>query len=541
MHVQSIRLAITMDLKRYILCALLIVLVDAVFLWPFSYECGYGHSDLNAMEMAVYSADGTLPTWAFRSDISSGWYFLAKAVKDAFHLTAQEFAGVTNRIAAVVSTCGLLLMFAALACFIPPNAAFITVILWRFVPEIWEVNTYCHPWTVGFAVLNLGICLGMHNPGRKEQESGQCSILFQRLSPPDGRASLSETMLRLAVMWLSHILSVLSFLLALTIRADLVFFFPIALGLVYVYKNERFHEWIALFAVTSAIYFAEWLVFADHSHVSLMMSFLGHFPGPAQLLANGALAAHGGGLAFFVCFACILVKCVKNDHRRVRSMLLWGGALLPTIVFWLPIGLPARHFAPFYMVQCITLGIALSSAGKRSSRKILVPLAGVVILIAANSALAESIFRTIIAKRPPNLIQIGEERRTIESVPLGDFVLNHLAQERINALFEQRTMDVLALSEQSAEGMLVACYPSHRINTLASERYGPPHIVALEGKQIWEYRAKSRPLWTVSLYDGVTLGWWESLEKLALSEHKRLILFGTRIPRRLINVSELER
>src|SRR6185295_13333478 len=57
-----------------------------------------------------------------------------------------------NIAAVLASTAGDVCLMLALALVAPLDLALVATILWRFTPEVWELGTYGHPWTLAWPV-----------------------------------------------------------------------------------------------------------------------------------------------------------------------------------------------------------------------------------------------------------------------------------------------------------------------------------------------------------------------------------------------------
>jgi hypothetical protein len=461
----------------------LVVVIDAIGLWPFAYRNGYGHGDLRAMQMALYAKDGaSVPVYG--EGFSFAWYWLGRAVRATVAPSPHAFPPIINTAAVAASTAADVLLLTVLASAVAVDVALIAAVLWRFTPEVWEVSTYAHPWTLALPLF-LAATLTATAPARRTLWSGAL------------------------------------FLLAFAMRADIILLVPPAMALAYL----RRPEWLRPILVSSAAGTIGFFViqrFTMSGPLSGLFAVWAHGPiGWMRWLVNFGVFACGGGLLSIAAVPVVAAVLWRFDGRR-RELSFLLLALVPTLALWSPHGGPARHFGPVYLVTAVLLAHVITAQYRGAAVRGLVTLA----MIAGNALAGEAAYVEI-SRLPFRSMQVGENRRVVEGVPLGNVWSNHRAQVRMNAI---ENADVAWTLRCAAGGssMAVAEESPYWLVTLASEQFGPPSV---ERRGIYRFGDPVPHLWVADIPEDSSSAWWNALQERERAVGRTTVLLGPRIPK----------
>jgi hypothetical protein len=148
-------------------------------------------------------------------------------------------------------------------------------------------------------------------------------------------------------------------------------------------------------------------------------------------------------------------------------------------------------------------------------------------LIISNAVIAEIAF-TRLARAQFQSIQLGEARRVIERVPLGNVWSNHRAKARMNDLDHAYVM--WALQCASDRPAVFAQQTPHRLVMLASDRYGRP---STENDIFFAFGSPPTRFRVAVIPPDGELSWWTHIQGLAAARESPAVLLGPRIPRAL--------
>ena len=495
----------------FILAAALLIVVDAFLVWPYAYRTGYGHGDVQAMEFALFfwsKNHGPLPHFAYGRDFSFGWYYLMLYLSKLFKfpLQPETFPWVANFSASIASTITSICLLGILVRFFPLAVALTAVILWRFIPEVWELSTYAHPWTIAMPFLTAGAWVYTAQLGH------------------DGTLNKSWK------FYLSCIASTLLMTASLTIRADMVFFMPLLIVLVY-FHNRKAVLPLVIIMTSSCILFLLLRHLAVGGTRPSVIDYVARFARLERIPINLMLALYPISGYLLMITATYLLK--PKNKAKIPPVYLVAGllALAPTLLFWLPIGPCLRHFTPLYItvaVLCAYLlvkGLNLTTFPSTSF--------AVVSLLLSNMLVTELAFQTLSPMFPPRTVQIGVQRRVMESVALGIPWLNHIAIQRLNELQEQYC--VSALSRLDTRPVILVQMEPYRLCVLAMERFGTvKRFKSDNGLTVWQLGTSENAPWCVDIPESADREWLKNLQSFAERHKRELRFLGPRIPKALI-------
>jgi hypothetical protein len=463
----------------------LVILIDAVFLWPFAYRNGYGHGDVSAMQMALYAPDDASARMYGRS-FSFEWYWLAATLRDTMSIPPESFPRVINAVAVGAATAGDVLLMIALALVIPLDAAVLTTLLWRFTPEVWEVGTYAHPWTLALPIF-FGATIVAGTRAHRQWAVAAGAVLF---------------------------------FAAFAMRGDTLLLVPVVLAVARHHRRESFRPVLVASLCGALAFLATQQVLAGTELFHVVTTSGGSSAGLRTWAVNLGIFSIGAGLGSIA--ALVIGGATLLGKETVRGELpLLAVALLPTFALWIPIGAPARHFGPAYLVLAALLACVLVT---RFRGRVLPGLiAGG--LIASNAVIGELAFIGL-SHRPFQSVQVGEGRRVVEGVPLGNVWSNHQAKARMNALENAYVAWTLRCSADGVPTVFAQESP-YLLVMQASLKYGRPSI-ARSG--LYAFGAATPRLWVADIPESGSLSWWTDLQAQAASQ-RDIVLLGPRIPK----------
>ena len=468
--------------------SLLVVVIDALLLWPFAYRNGFGHGDLDAMQMALYAPSGS-PVRQWGRSFSFGWYWLAGAIRHGLSISLSDFPTVINIVAVLASTAGDVCLMLALALIAPLDVALAATILWRFTPEVWELGTYGHPWTLALPLFFGAVVLVASGVRRQSH--------------------------------VRHVVATLLFFAAFAIRADIALLLLPALVVAYRHRRDMFGSLLRTSCAGVLIFIlTQWMVAGDELiHATSM--YAGGPIDPRAWFVNLAVFGYGFGLAYLGALAIGGWRGLQQGttHREMGWLAI---ALAPTVVLWVSGGGSARHFGPVYVVLGTLLAWLVVNRWQRQVVRAIV-IAG---LIVSNAVIAEIVF-TGFARAQFQSIQLGEARRVIERVPLGNVWSNHRATVRMNDL--DNAYVTWALHCSTERPAVFAQETPHRLVMLASDRYGSPSME----NEAYTFGSSPARLWIVAVPPNGSLSWWTHIQGLAAARESQAVLLGPRIPRSL--------
>lgn len=256
---------------------------------------------------------------------------------------------------------------------------------------------------------------------------------------------------------------------------------------------------------------------------SQLVHLVGTSAGPSVSLrtwvVNLGVFGYGAGIASI---AALLIggTALLGVRNARRELAVLTGALLPTLALWIPHGGAARHFGPVYLVLAVLVGYVIATRVRTPAFRA-VTVAG---LIAANALIAEAVL-VVMARGPFQSIQLGESRRVIERVPLGNVWSNHFAMVRMNALDHAYVAWTLRCSEEAS--LAVAQESPYHLVMLASLKYGRPSV---DGPDLYRFGGPSPHLWVADIPEDASPSGWVSIQALPDLRHREVVLLGPRIP-----------
>ncbi len=471
---------------------LVMLLLDVLLLWPFVYAHGYGHGDLDNMHTALYLPAGMEHGWG--ETFSVGWYWIANTLRRLFALPSDRFPVVINSLAVLGSTASDVFLLLAISAVFPVSVALAGTVLWRFTPEVWEVSTYAHPWTMALPFFFAGAWITART---REQESATTATVAT------------------AFLWAC----------AIVIRLDLVLLLPLAFALAYDKAPRLLPRLVAGSALAVAILGVMQIVASGSGMPRTVVSSFLAFAQMRNVSTNLVVFVLGGGLAAFLLLALVLPRYLRDPTRRA-TVLLYGLAVAPTIVGWSTVGGgPARHFGPVYLLLAFAVAAIFAS---RARGRAFLPVA-VACLIAANAALAEAAL-DIVGTRPRTSVEVGASRWQIERVPLGNVWSNHETEVRLNDIETAYASWALACSERGDKEVFVRRDASYRLvvdalkdlPTIRTEEtsLGPAFVLG-----------KPEPaMWIVEIPENAGAGWWSKLQAFAAAHGAGASVVASRIP-----------
>ncbi len=471
----------TLTLRRAVL---LMICVDALALWPFTYWHYFGHGDLRAMQMGLYAPDrASLPiygrSWSF------AWYWLATVLRSVFSLSADAFPGVINTLAVLAATAGDAFLLILLGLALPVPAALLATVLWRFTPEVWEVNTYAHPWTLAQPIF-LGAMLLVVGRPRSRAATALAGVLF---------------------------------FLSFGVRADVLLFVPLALALAYLRRPDwlRPLAW-SLGGGTAAFLVSQQII----SGSQLARAAAGASGGSIDLLKwaiNLAVFGYGAGLLTVAATLAGVAYALRVPTLR-RAVLVVSIALLPTVALWLPHGGAGRHFSTVYLAMVVLVALGATTMFRTTTWRTAVAL----FLVLGNAAAAEVVYAAA-TRRPSGSIQIGEARRVLERVPFGNIWSNHYAETRLNGLESAFAEYAVRCAEQAP--IFVAQESPYKLVMLAGLRLSAPRLESLD---LYKVDTGAHQLWIADIPEDGSAAWWQRTEARANALGLPVVILGPRIP-----------
>ena len=482
---------------------ILLLIIDALFVWPYAYRQGYGHGDVQSMEFALFFGlknHNPLPHFAYGRDFSFGWYYLifwlSKLLK--FPLEPDTFPWVANLLASFASTVTLICLLGVLDKLFSLNIALPAVILWRFIPEIWELSTYAHPWTIAMPFFTAGAWIYVAQSGKDINQ------MFK--------------------FYLACISAAVMMTISLCIRADLVFFMPLLVASVYFRRRKDVLPLMVIMVSSCILFFLLRYLVVGATRTSVIDFFVYHAE-LKRIPLHLALALYPISGYLFATTRAL----TKKSSFSLKYLIAGSVALVPTLLFWLPIGGPYRHFAPLYVLVAV-----LCAYGLKNWLRISTSLA-VIMVVLSNMLIAELGFRIFSPMFPPRSVQIGVQRRVMESVPLGIPWLNHAAQQRLNELREWYSVNALAHSDEYP--VIFAQMDPWRLCVLAIHRFGTVKRIKNDvGLTVWQLGASNSAAWVVDIPENADVKWLESLQSFAEHHRRELRFLGPRIPKTLFTV-----
>jgi hypothetical protein len=399
---------------------------------------------------------------------------------------------VINSVAVLGATVADLFLVATLASTLPVTVALGAAVLWRMTPEVWEVSTYAHPWTLALPFFFAGAWLAAATTSNRTPRAGWAIV---------------------AVL----------FAAAFAIRIDLILFVPLLLVAAYL-RSPRAPVALAASLVAAGILLFE----AQRAAVGRELTS-GALSGFWQALSaqsvavNLGVCALGGGLGTLLLLTLGTPRHVANGNQR-RGLRFFACALLPAAL-WLgiPAG-PARHFGPVYVAAAVFAAVLLAQRLRGVAFG-----AGIAALVMANAALAEGAFY-IARNAPARTVQLGVRRRVIERVPLGNVWSNHRAKAQLNdldAAYASWALDCAAIGPLT----VYVQGPPFRLSVDATARFHDVRIddTGFSNSALLFGSADAR-LWLVPLPEGANLEWWSRLRRSAAVRGTEVVLLGPRIP-----------
>lgn len=486
---------------------ILLVVLDALFLWPYAYRHGYGHGDVQSMEFALFwglKNRELLPHFAYGRDFSFGWYYLLSGLVKLLNLKPDNFPWSVNLLATFASTVTSICLLGFLSKFFSLTVALVAAILWRFVPEVWELSTYAHPWTIALPFFAAGTWIYV------------AKINIDR--PLNGWKFYLSCAFAAALMTMS-----------LCIRADMVFFMPLVVALTYLHRRDA----VLPLTTTMASSLVSFLIirhFVVGGARPSVIDYVANFARFDNIPINLALVIYPiSGYLLMIVTKYLLTN--RSNSIHTASLAIWSAALAPNLLFWLPIGPCLRHFAPLYLMVSVLCGYLLT----KRPRVISLSVAS---LILSNMLVAEIGFRIFSPIFPSRFVQIGVQRRVMESIPLGIPWLNHEAQRRLNELNERYSLKALDYLQSPSSPVIFVQANPYRLLTLAIDRSGTvKRIKDEDGKiKVWQLGSSRNSPWCVDIPDDAGREWLKSLQSFARSHNRKLRFLGPRVPKAISTI-----
>lgn len=496
----------------FIWAVVLLIIVDALFVWPYAYRCGYGHGDVQSMEFALFFGlknHDPLPDFAYGRDFSFGWYYLifwlSKILK--LKLNPETFPYAVNLLASLGSTVASICLLGVLAKFFTLTTALVAVILWRFIPEIWELSTYAHPWTVAMPFFVAGLWVYV------------------------AQIDSNEVTIKSPKFYFSCIVSTLLMTISLCIRADLVFFMPLIVAFIYFCYREIVLILITIM-INSFTFFLLLRYFVVNEAQTSFIDFITHFARFERIPINLALTLYPiSGYLLMIVATYLLTLKNKINHSIPVHLVVGAIALIPNLLFWLPIGPPLRHFAPLYITIAVLCAYMLVN-------HLRVPInLAVVTLLFYNMLVTELGFRIFSPYFPQKSVQIGVQRRVMESVTFGVPWLNHAAIQKLNELNEQYSVEALNNSKSSNHPVIFVQMDPYRLCVLAIHRFGTVRrFKSDDGLTVWQLGSSESAPWCIDIPDNADDKWLKKLQSFAKRHKRKLRFLGPRIPKALFTL-----
>ena len=341
----------------------------------------------------------------------------------------------------------------------------------------------------------------------------------------------NETLNRSWKFYLSCIISASLMTVSLTIRADMIFFMPLLIALVYFRNKKAVLPLVAIIA-SSCILFLILRHLAVGGERPSAIDYFARFARFERVPINLMLAIYPISGYLLLITAIYLLK-LKNEFFNPNYLLAGLIALTPNLLFWLPVGPCLRHFAPLYITVSVLYAYLLAK-GLNLTTLSSVSIA-VILSLFSNMLITELGFRILSPMFPPRTVQLGVQRRVMESVTLGIPWLNHAAQQQMNELQEQYCIN--ALSHANTRPVIFVQSSPYRLCVLALHRYGKVRrLKDSNGLTFWQLGASENSPWCVDIPESADVEWLKSLQSFAKRHNRELVFLGPRIPKALIGV-----
>ncbi len=259
-------------------------------------------------------------------------------------------------------------------------------------------------------------------------------------------------------------------LISLTLRAEIALAFPFV-GLAWLLKSplawkQRILAGVLplaamLLAVGGFLYLQRPFVLASGGAIQSIGAYIADFSSNQRViqglgvmtLAFGSVSALVLAGAFGWTFAYRLKlpfsprEAMPNPLLRPLLIPLFA-LILPSLLFWISIPQPARHFIIPVLGLCLLLGLLLANRLRTQTQALVLGF----LLVAANQTVAELVLRPLIVKHYPWSYQSDSARRTSQRMTLGFFPLDQQGNIAAEALLKQ---EAIQLATQAPEKLLI--------------------------------------------------------------------------------------